>query len=188
MENNVIYEFIINNINNLLTQGINYYDTKDEKLKMKLISIQEFINDNQEKPIDNLKKDDKLDNLPQIEKLASDFINKMLDLKISVLNKEPSKKIIEPPKEDKPFIKVSSFSSLLNQFELDNNSDNEPKNVTNDSLIKDDLFDELDFDIHFDFDDVKPSTKKNNLETVSNVDNVENHTKSSILDVFQKKE
>lgn len=102
-----VYDYIINSINNIITNGISYYADKDiDKLNC-LMDIYDYINGNVESIIDidheeldiiddKIEERIQLDNImkvndhvaEQVKSLTDDFMSKMTDIKINILNLE----------------------------------------------------------------------------------------------------
>jgi len=111
-----IYEYIVNSINNIITNGISYYADKDSDKLNRLLDIYDYINDDAVAIIDiesnNIEEnnvDEAVEELPVIETIEpkvekkinddstivqevsdimDDFLSKMSDIKIAVLNLE----------------------------------------------------------------------------------------------------
>ncbi len=99
-----VYDYIINSINNIITNGISYYADKDIDKINRLMDIYDYINDYEEPIIDinhglNTIEDINIDptegdiiisdeSKGEIKALIDDFMSKMTDIKIAVLNLE----------------------------------------------------------------------------------------------------
>lgn len=90
-----VYEYIIDNVNNLLEQGIDYY--KDDTInRAKLIRYYEYINEVKEETNNTSEVLEcncsntciKEENTIRIRDLSDSFMNKLTNIKISVLNLE----------------------------------------------------------------------------------------------------
>ena len=106
-----VYEYIIDNINNLLEQGIDYYKD-DSNNRAKLISFYEYINEveTKENKFSGLLNSNNVVNkyidyndiekkTIEINALSDVFMNKLTDIKISVLNIENDLVIITKEEE-----------------------------------------------------------------------------------------
>lgn len=118
-----VYKFIIDNINSVIDDGIYYYDTIDEDIKDKLMNIKDYINNiDKVEEIEELVEDNDevkeiVEELPQIEmdfskinSLSKNYINKITDLKVSILNLES--KIPQYQIEDDILYQELSFNNI----------------------------------------------------------------------------
>lgn len=118
-----VYKFIIDNINSVIDDGIYYYDTIDEDIKDKLKNIKDYINNiDKVEEIEELIEDNDevkeiVEELPQIEmdfskinSLSKNYINKITDLKVSILNLES--KIPQYQIEDDILYQELSFNNI----------------------------------------------------------------------------
>lgn len=104
-----VYKYVIDSVNDILKQGISYYDDKDNELKNKLINLYDYINGKQslEETINedvSVKKESNMiepnitidegccnvndASAKEISALTDSFMGKMTDIRISVLNLE----------------------------------------------------------------------------------------------------
>lgn len=92
-----VYKYVLSSINSILEHGIDYYNNLDDNLKNKLMDVYEFINkeikDNDDTKsctlmIGESNSDKVTSNTKEIKALTDSFMNKMTDIKISVLNLE----------------------------------------------------------------------------------------------------
>lgn len=97
-----VYDYIINSMNNIITNGISYYADKDKSKLNHLMHIYDYINSDIESIIDinnevNTIEDIKVettsielhdDFIDVIKPLVDKFMSKMTDIKIAVLNLE----------------------------------------------------------------------------------------------------
>ena len=123
-----VYKFIIDNMNSVLDDGIYYYDTVDIDIKEKLLNIKEYINN-----IDNVEEIEELveeiieeetviEELHKVEidytkinSLSKNYINKITDLKVSILNLES--KIPQYQIEDDIIYQELSFDKVSEEKE-----------------------------------------------------------------------
>lgn len=89
-----VYDYILNKINSLLRDGIDYYNDKDNNQKEKLIKIYDLINETYDnKASFSFEKETFIDfehsqeNVAlEVKALTDTFMKKVTDIKISVLN------------------------------------------------------------------------------------------------------
>lgn len=155
-----VYNYVVESINKLLIHGIEFYNNKDKSLQNRLIDIYDYINNDdqveiviekdkeKELPIDAVMPSNNQD---EINKLTKNFMNKMTDIKISVLNlgMEEEKTIDSPKKTvevtEKLEQTITPFTEAVKPTEKDSNSD---KSVLANMLekLKNEDFDDISFD------------------------------------------
>lgn len=202
--NTDVFNYVIDHINSVLKHGIEYYSDKDQSLKDELIGIYDYINndDNVDVVID-IKKETPVQDIPsassteEVKKLANSFMDKMADIKISVLNLDTDEKYVlkqEAPKEvEKVQPEVEEKSVLANMLERLKNEDFDDiafdevdgtfSNVSDEELLlnddEDDILGKTKFDI---FSDINNDM---NLEKVED-DTIDEESGESLLDIFRK--
>ena len=131
-ENN-IYNCVIDSVNNILQNGIDYYVDKSDEYCNKLKEIYEYVNtkepvveSNNTKVIKHINS-----NIPkEVYTSLNDYINKILDIKISVLNLENDYELYH----NYDVIKKQS----VNKNEITNNESNIKETVN--FSTKDDIY------------------------------------------------
>lgn len=144
-ENNV-YDYIINSINNIITNGISYYVDKDIDKINRLMDIYDYVNGDVESVIaidndinceeevvdDKIEECTQLDNIikvndqvvEQVKRLTDDFMSKMTDIKINILNLENDLSLYydSMPDDIGKNMKIPSIVSDENVYVITDNS------------------------------------------------------------------
>lgn len=217
-ENNV-YDYVVENINNILTHGIEYYTNRNDILKNKLLNFYEYINDEDMEIVIDKETPIEVDNvsIPQtsnevkpsldnpakeklnIKELTEEFINKMINIKLSLLKIDSDDSIEDPSftnnivaNEDNQIdtnaTETAVFSSFVQNLDLDENIHNKVKPVSSNILDKEendqgDLLEKTTFDLHLPIEEEQEDLDSK-IDEVKKSD--EHH--SSILDIFRKKD
>lgn len=157
MYNEKIYDYVIESINNILVNGIEFYGKEENIFEQKLKDMYEYINSNKD-----ITKDESIElvnrnfakkvNMPdRVYKLITEYLRRVSDIKISILNLEDD---------------LTLYHSNVIEFNNKSN-DQDISSKTNDNMNMDD--------------------NKMKSESVCNidVDSITNDNKKSILDLFR---
>ena len=140
-----VYDYIINSINNIITNGISYYSDKDIDKINHLMDIYDYINGNIDTIIDidteeeldiaddKIEELSKFDNIiqindqiaEQVKRLTDDFMNKMTDIKINILNLE----------NDLSLYYDSTSDDVIKEVEIRSEITDEPFYVVTDNSV-----------------------------------------------------
>ena len=121
-----VYAYIMEQIDKLLAQGIEYYQDKDDAIKNNLLDIKKYlktfdvlVDDAKETPKKSLNDS----SATMINKLTKDFMNKLAKIKIDVLNLDTMEYPHNPPtpvkEKPKHAVRTSVFSSFLEKLNLE---------------------------------------------------------------------
>lgn len=89
-----IYDYVINSMNNILKNGIEYYKDKNKDIYKRLLDIHEYINHDFVFEFEKTKVNNEIseqvthDRDIISDELLSDYMKKIMDIKISILNLE----------------------------------------------------------------------------------------------------
>lgn len=117
-----VYNYVLDSLDNILKNGIEYYDGKDSEIYEKLLMFSKFIKDNssiQEKTV--IKEKVKCNNIPDsVQILVRDYLDKVCKINIDVLNNKKeitNTTIIENNnQEKKELIEESIDISVNNEY------------------------------------------------------------------------
>ncbi len=181
-EEDKVYKYLLSNINMLLQEGISYYEQKDINLKNKLIDFYDYINNDGnfevvvEKDIHDSKEDvNETDD--NVKKMASSFMDRLTNIKISLLN------------IDNDIDKSSKESSIKNDSDMKGMLEMESKQdsyiASDDELLLDENDGNKNSDIIASTDsgvgELKQVTVANDFQEQNNLKN-----EGSPLDIFFK--
>ena len=199
MENDRIYKYVIDSINNIVKNGINYYSDKDEKITGRLQDILNYIN-NIPESTEKEKVDDTIESVnteefeanEELNEIIQNFMKKVTDIKISILNLENDlSNYYNPPieKNDEELILdddiISDNDISIENYE-DNDNDISIDEVLKDSLENNDISKEpISIENNIDIN-VESSIDIESLDEEKVMKEVENK-KKSFLDIFKKK-
>ncbi len=199
MENDRIYKYVIDSINNIVKNGINYYSDKDEKITGRLQDILNYINSIPEST-EKEKVDDTIESVnteefkanEELNEIIQNFMKKVTDIKISILNLENDlSNYYNPPieKNDEELILdddiISDNDISIENYE-DNDNDISIDEVLKDSLENNDISKEpISIENNIDIN-VGSSMDIESLDEEKVMKEVENK-KKSFLDIFKKK-
>ena len=199
MENDRIYKYVIDSINNIVKNGINYYSDKDEKITGRLQDILNYIN-NIPESTEKEKVDDTIESVnteefkanEELNEIIQNFMKKVTDIKISILNLENNLSNYYNPsieKNDEELILdddiISDNDISIENYE-DNDNDISIDEVLKDSLENNDISKEI-ISIENNIDiNVGSSIDIESLDEEKVMKEVENK-KKSFLDIFKKK-
>ena len=199
MENDRIYKYVIDSINNIVKNGINYYSDKDEKITGRLQDILNYIN-NIPESTEKEKVDDTIESVnteefkanEELNEIIQNFMKKVTDIKISILNLENDLSNYYNPsieKNDEELILdddiISDNDISIENYE-DNDNDISIDEVLKDSLENNDISKEpISIENNIDIN-VGSSIDIESLDEEKVMKEVENK-KKSFLDIFKKK-
>ncbi len=199
MENDRIYKYVIDSINNIVKNGINYYSDKDEKITGRLQDILNYIN-NIPESTEKEKVDDTIESVnteefeanEELNEIIQNFMKKVTDIKISILNLENDlSNYYNPPieKNDEELILdddiISDNDISIENYE-DNDNDISIDEVLKDSLENNDISKEpISIENNIDIN-IGSSIDIESLDEEKVMKEVENK-KKSFLDIFKKK-
>ena len=108
-----VYNYVLDSLNNILKNGIEYYDGKDKEIYNKLLMISEFIKDNSDISEEVIIKEEKCIDIhnPVIEEVNK-YLDKVSKINIEVLNINKSLYINNKESID---IKVNNEYNTINE-------------------------------------------------------------------------
>ena len=82
-----VYNYVLDSLNNILKNGIEYYDGKDKEIYNKLLMISKFIKDNSDISEEVIIKEEKCIDIPNpVIEEVNKYLDKVSKINIEVLN------------------------------------------------------------------------------------------------------
>lgn len=170
-----IYNYVLDSLDNILKNGLDYYENVDEELYDKLNQISNYIKDNsklekQEIVVSNKEENIKYDNIPnKVLDITKAFIKKVTEINIAVINLESDRCLYYG--ENKKEV------SLGQETKLEETSSSDNSIIAYEEILEDNVFIPEAIDISEDSIEVDCAKNEKEEQDVP--------PKKSILDIFK---